>query len=142
MSTSQLVGYVSISAEDNPEIEDTSDRERLASNLEVAEFEEIIHAVIERLEQERNMDRVRTDIEKPMEDLFAGLSAETLVGEVIAVAKEGGEVSEALSLLREFSQSLNVARKTIQERFVYYSRLAGVQWSSWRSTPDPRVFKT
>ena len=31
LSTSQLVGYVSISADDNPKISDTSDRERLAS---------------------------------------------------------------------------------------------------------------
>ena len=126
MSTSQIVGYVSISAEDNPRIVDTSDRERLASCLEVAEFEEILKAVIGLLENERDEDRVKREKEKPMEDLFADLSAEKLVAEVTALADEGADATEAVPLLQNFSDSLDVARKTIQERFVYYSRMATV----------------
>ena len=126
LSTSQLVGYVSISAEDNPDIEDTSDRERLASCIQVAEFEEILKAVVALLENERDEDRVKPDREKPMDDLFEKLSAEELSAEVIALLEEGGEASEAIPLLRAFSNSLNSARKEIQERFVYYSRLATV----------------
>jgi len=126
LSTSQVVGYVSISAEDNPRIEDTSDRERLASCLEVAEFEEILKAVVALLENERDEDRIKPDRERPMDDLFEGLSAEELVAEVIALSDEGADASEAVPLLRAFSQSLDSARKTIQERFVYYSRMATV----------------
>ena len=126
LSTSQLVGYVSISAEKNPKIEDTSDRERLAACIEVADFEEILKAVVAFLENERDDDRVKPDREKPMDDLFQGLSAEELVAEVIALSEEGAEASEAVPLLRAFSSSLDSARKTIQERFVYYSRLATV----------------
>ena len=126
LSTSQLVGYVSISAANNPRIEDTSDRERLASCSEVVEFEEILMAVVGLLETGREEDRVRPDREKPMGDLFEKLSAEELTAEVIALSKEGGEASEAVPLLRSFSTSLDAARKEIQERFVYYSRLATV----------------
>ena len=126
LSTSQVVGYVSISAEDNPRIEDTSDRERLASCLEVAEFEEILKAVVALLENERDEDRIKPDRERPMDDLFEGLFAEELVAEVIALSDEGAEASEAVPLLRAFSHSLDSARKTIQERFVYYSRMATV----------------
>jgi len=126
LSTSQLVGYVSISAENNTKIDDTSDRERLASCIEVAEFEEILKAVVAFLENERDDDRIKPDREKPMDDLFQGLSAEELVAEVIALSEEGAEASEAVPLLRAFSSSLDSARKTIQERFVYYSRLATV----------------
>jgi len=126
LSTSQVVGYVSISAKDNPQIEDTSDRERLASCIEVAEFEEILKAVVALLENERDEDRVKPDRERPMDDLFEGLSAEELVAEVIALSEEGAEVSETVPLLRAFSSSLDSARKTIQERFVYYSRMATV----------------
>jgi hypothetical protein len=61
LSTSQVVGYVSISAMKNPRIKDTSDRERLASCAEVAEFEEILKAVVALLENERDEDRVRPD---------------------------------------------------------------------------------
>lgn len=126
LSTSQLVGYVSISAEDNPDIEDTSDRERLASCIQVAEFEEILKAAVALLENERDEDRVKPDREKPMDDLFEQLSAEELSAEVIALLEEGGEASEAIPLLRTFSDSLDSARKAIQERFIYYSRLATV----------------
>jgi hypothetical protein len=52
LSTSQVVGYVSISAEENPRIEDTSDRERLASCKAVDEFEGILLAVVAVLENE------------------------------------------------------------------------------------------
>ena len=126
LSTSQIVGYVSISAKHNPQIEDTSDRERLASCIEVTEFEEILKAVVALLENERGVDRVKPDREKPMNDLFDGLSAEELVAEVIALSEEGVEASETVPLLRAFSSSLDLARKTIQDRFVYYSRLATV----------------
>ena len=126
LSTSQIVGYVSITAKDNPFIEDTSDRERLASCIEVAEFEEILKAVVFLLENERDEDRVKPDLEKPMADLFQEVSAEELVEKVVDLSKEGAEASEAIPLLRAFSSSLDLARKTIQKRFVYYSRLATV----------------
>ena len=126
LSTSQLVGYVSISAEDNPDIEDTSDRERLASCIQVTEFEEILKAAVALLENERDEDRVKSDREKPMDDLFEKLSAEELSAEVVALSEEGGEASEAIPLIRTFRKSLDSARKAIQERFIYYSRLATV----------------
>ena len=126
LSTSQLVGYVSISTESNPKIEDTSDRERLASCLEVAEFEEILKAIVGILENERDEDRVKPDREKPMEDLLENLSTDNLLEEVMALSEKRAEVSETIPLLRNFSNSLNSARKAIQERFVYYSRLATV----------------
>ena len=126
LSTSQLVGYVSISAEDNPDIEDTSDRERLASCIQVAEFEEILKAAVALLENERDEDRVKPDREKPMDALFEQLSAEELSAEVTALLEEGGEASEAIPLIRTFSKSLDSTRKAIQERFIYYSRLATV----------------
>lgn len=126
LSTSQIVGYVSITAKKNPRIEDTSDRERLASNIEVAEFEELLKAVVALLENERDQDRRRRDRESPLEDLFGSLSAEDMVAEMIALAEEGAEVSEAVPILQAFSSKLDEARNAIQERFVYYSRLATV----------------
>lgn len=126
LSTSQLVGYVSISAENNPQIADTSDRERLATSLQVAEFEEILKAIVALLENERDEDRVKPDREKPMEDLFEQLSAEEFTEEVMALSEEGAEASEIIPSLRTFRNSLDSARKAIQERFVYYSRLATV----------------
>jgi len=126
LATNQIVGYVSISAADNPRIQDTSDRERLVACREVGEFEEIIKAVIGLLENQRDQDRIKKDREKPMEDLFEELSAEALIAEVIALSEEGADAAETVPLLRAFNSSLDTARKTIQERFVFYSRLATV----------------
>jgi signal transduction histidine kinase len=126
LSTSQIVGYVSISAEKNPEIDDTSDRERLASNLEVAEFEELLKSIVSLLENERDIDRIKPEREKPLEDLFSDISAESMIAEVAALAEEGADASEALPILRTYSSYLDSSRKKIQERFVHYSRLATV----------------
>ena len=126
LSTSQLVGYVSISAEHNPNIGDTSDRERLVSTPEVAEFEGLLKFVISLLEIERDEDRIKRDREKPLKDLLGALTAEDMVSEVIALAEEGAEASQAVPILRAFSTSLDEARKAIQERFVFYSRMATV----------------
>lgn len=126
LSTSQIVGYVSLTAKENPRIKDTSDREGLALCLEVAEFEEILKSVVALLENERDEDRVKSDREKPMDDLFQQVSAEGLVEEVVKLAEGGAAALETVPLVRAFSSSLASARKTIQERFVYYSRLATV----------------
>lgn len=126
LSTTQLVGHVSISAEQNTKIADTSDRERLASTTEVNEFEIILKAAVGLLENERDVDRIKPKREKPLEDLFEELSAEELLAEVMTIAEEGAPATEAVPILQAFNKSLDVARKTIQERFVYYSRLATV----------------
>ncbi|WP_339726829.1 sensor histidine kinase [uncultured Gimesia sp.] len=127
MSTSQLVGYVAITAEHNPGIVDTSDRERLVSRIEVAEFQELLKAIVSVMENEREQDReVGKDDDDPMQDLFEQLSAEELIAEVISLAEEGAEASEAVPLLTAFNKSLDKARKTIQDRFVHYSRMATV----------------
>ena len=107
LSTSQIVGYVSITSEDNPQIEDTSDRERLASCIAVAEFEEILKGVVAQLENERDEDRIKPDHEKPMDDLFEKVSAEELLADVIALSEEGAEPSETVfspSRLQPFAE--------------------------------------
>lgn len=127
MSTSQIVGYVAITAEDNPGIVDTSDRERLVSRVEVAEFQEVLRAIVGALEHERSLDKhPEKDEIEPLQDLFDQLSAEDLIAEVLSLAEEGAEASETIPLLTAFNKSLDKARITIQERFVHYSRMATV----------------
>ncbi|MEW6321502.1 MAG: sensor histidine kinase [Acidobacteriota bacterium] len=126
LSTPQIVGHVAITADENPRIEDTSDRERLAATPEVTAFEEILRAVISVLENERDKDRRAVTKEKRVVELFRQLSARELVAGVGQVVEEGGSAEEALPLVREFSERLDKAREEIETRFVYYSRLATV----------------
>ena len=126
LSTSQIVGYVSISAEKNPHIEDTSDRERLSLSPQVEEFEGIITYVVRRLERFRNEHRHQDSGERPMTDLFENLSADKLVKGAVALAKSGAKASDVVPLIREFDRSLSQERETIKRRFAYYSQLATV----------------
>ncbi|MCK6484530.1 MAG: ATP-binding protein [Phycisphaerae bacterium] len=126
LSTPQIVGHVAITADKNPRIEDTSDRERLATTAEVTAFEEILRSIVSVLENERDKDRRTATKEKRVVELFQQLSAKELVAGVDQVAKEGGTAEEALPLVREFSDKLDKAREEIETRFVYYSRLATV----------------
>lgn len=126
LSTSQIVGNVSITAKDNPNLVDKSDREGLMTNIETKLFNAILITSIEVLENSRDADRIRPDKEKPLESLFEKLDAEGLLADVMSVAEEGGSANDTVPLLRAFSSSLTQARNTIEERFVYYSRLATV----------------
>jgi signal transduction histidine kinase len=126
MSTTQMIGYVAISAQDNPKIEDTSDRERLAATSQVLAFEETLRSIVEVLENERQKDRYEAPDEPRVVDLFRKLSAKDLVASVADMAVDGGSALEALPLVEEFSENLDKARKEIESRFLYYSRLATV----------------
>jgi len=75
------------------------------------------------LENERDFDRLKKpDREKPLKDLFGQLSAEKLISDVTELAGEGADASDALPIIQTYSAQLDAAKKTIQERFVYYSR--------------------
>jgi signal transduction histidine kinase len=126
LSTNQIVGYVSITAEKNPEIEDTSDREGLARNAAVLAFQEILKAIITALESQRDEDRLKPGDEVKLQALLDGVSADDLVEEVSAIAEEGGTAREVLVRVQGFSAKLELVREALKARLVYYSRLATV----------------
>ena len=126
LSTSQLVAHVAITAEGNPGIRDTSDRERLASSREVLEFQEILRAIVGVLENERDEDRTKHSTEAPMKDLLSEVSAQEEMGTVRRLADAGASAQKVVPVLANLDKSLTAARKGIERRFAYYSRLATV----------------
>jgi signal transduction histidine kinase len=126
LSTSQIVGYVAISADNNPGIEDTSDRERLASNRAVISFQEILMAIVRVLESQRDEDRLKPGDEVRLDALLDGVSADDLVEEVNALAEEGAVAQEAAVRVEAFNARLRLVRDALKKRLVYYSRLATV----------------
>lgn len=126
LSTSQIVGYVSISSENNPEIRDSSDREKLVNNPESELFREMLIQIIRLLEKERKSDKEEKEEVRDITDLFEGLDGGEILDEIESLAAGGGSVLDAVPLIREFSTRVDDTRRKLQERFVYYSRLATV----------------
>ncbi len=124
LSTSQIVGYVAITADRNPGIDDTSDRERLARSEEVAEFERVLRDIISRLEEERSRDQ--EEDEPKLRELFNDLSPRALIEQVEELAAQNGTLDEALPLLNSFSKSAEKAIEQVEKQFFYYSRLATI----------------
>lgn len=127
LSTNQMIGYVSITNQDNEGLRDTSDRERLVDNQATEDFRTFLTRAVELLEAERDKDRhdVRHK-EPPFKDLFAALSAGDLVAGVSTLAQEGRPASEAVPLVEEYSAKIQETLGDIERRLVYYSRLASL----------------
>jgi signal transduction histidine kinase len=126
LSTSQIVGYVEITADENRDIEDTSDRERLVNSPAVTEFQQLIKHIVELLETQREKDREAGEPEPPLQDLFSDLSPEKLITDVNDIVAEGGTAGDALPVVNEFGRKAEKARRQLQQRLIYYSRLATV----------------
>lgn len=126
LSTSQLVGNVEISADTNPGIIDTSDRERFISRPEYLEFEEILKAAISLMETERLQDKSERKKTETTTKLIGNISASELVDEITTLADEGGTIDEAVPIVKNFRVNLDSALKEITERWVHYNRMATV----------------
>lgn len=124
LSTSQVVGYVRITKEDNPGIVDTSDREGIVSSAATAAFQDLIHRIVELLEVERHIDRMQEKDTDTAKELFANLSAEPLVTRLEDLHKAGRGISDAIEVAKDFGQELERSRADIERRFGHYNRLA------------------
>lgn len=126
LSTSQIVGYVSISADKNPEIQDKSDREGLVQNPAVLSFQEIIRATVGQLEAQRDSDRIKPGQEVRLEALLDEVSGDELVEDFESLAEEGRVDNQILQSVIDFNAKLRLVRDRLRARLVYYSRLATV----------------
>lgn len=127
LSTSQIIGYVAVSAESNPALIDTSDRERLKENRASREFQRLINQIVEILEDERERDRAAVGHKEPaFKELFSALSPKPLIDRVAKLAEEGAPASDVIPALEEFGDQVNDTVEQIEKRFVYYSRLASL----------------
>jgi signal transduction histidine kinase len=126
LSTSQIVGYVSITSENNPQIRDSSDREKLVKNTESDLFQEMLIQIVKLLENERKKDKDENIEVAEITDLFKGLDGTEVLDEIESLAADGRSAREAIPLIKDFTIKVDDTRKNLQERFVYYSRMAAV----------------
>lgn len=126
LSTSQLVGFVSISADGNRGIIDTSDRERLEANQASEDFEDLIKNIVEILEEQRSIDREADHREPPFRNLFEGLSLDPLIEQLQSLSDKNALAEETLPVVEEYQRNVEKTVDQIQKRLYYYSRLASL----------------
>ncbi len=126
LSTSQLVGFVSISADGNRGLIDTSDRERLEANQASEDFEDLLKQIVEILEEQRSKDREADHREPPFRDLFEGLSVDPLIEQLKSLSDRNALAEETLPIVEEHQRNVENAVDQIQKRLYYYSRLASL----------------
>ena len=126
LSTNQVVGYVSIGAEANPGLRDTSSREKLADCPEAIQFRETIIGIVAMLEGQRNQDWRRPSRDKTFAELFREIDASPLITKIKIQQEQDAPTQEIVQSVQEYAEKSRKLGRDIQERVVYYSRLAAV----------------
>ena len=125
LSANQVIGHVSIGASDNPELRDTSDRERLVRNPASGELQDFVFQVVAVIEDERDKDRT-TEREEPLAHIFEELGTETLVANVTRAVDQNKSPKHVLQIVSKAAERFDRSVRKVQKRFIYYSRLASL----------------
>ena len=128
LSTSQMVGILSITQKDNPELKDTTDREKLVDTEEFKQFCRAAESVIGLLENNRNIDRKQNNpLKNPtLTDLLSPLSPTALESKVELMIKGGSGSEDILETIREYSADTERNLNELNDRLVYYAQAASL----------------
>lgn len=128
ISTNQTVGYVAVTADRNPGITDTSDRERLEDNRAARDFRALLVQIVKLLEDQRALDKSdgASTREAPFQSLFESLSAAGLTRTVIEAADRGAPARELVPIVEEYAAGVAETVDKIERRLIQYSGLASL----------------
>lgn len=130
LSTSQIIGMVNISSEFNPEIKDTTDREKLVDTTEYKQFCKIVETVIVTLENLRYIDRLpnstKTQTKRGLNDLISPLSTVALVTKLEDAVNDGQNAVQLLETVRDYASESEKALNELNDRLTYYAQTASL----------------
>lgn len=128
LSTSQIVGILSVTSEKNPDLKDTTDREKLVDTLAYNQFCKIAETIIQTLENLRNLDKKPNTVEKnpTLIDLLTPLSPTVLESQVELMVKDGKTTEDILNVIHEYSANTENSISELNDRLVYYAQTASL----------------
>lgn len=128
LSTSQMVGILSITSERNPELKDTTDREKLVDTKQYKQFCKITESIILTLENLRNMDKkTNNTVKNPtLTDLLSPLEPSALESKVELMIQGGGSSEEILDVIHEYSANTEKNLSELNDRLIYYAQTASL----------------
>ncbi len=124
LSNNQIMGYVLISADKNPQLHDQSNREGLIEGPALDDLRELVKMVLAELETRRYTIRRPSDTGQqtaPAGGLFSGLD---LTGISDLIRKQHPDDTRLLELVQERERELELRVKVVQEVLARYRRLA------------------
>ncbi len=105
LSNNQIVGYVSVSLDNNPDLKDQSNREGIVESQAFTDLKEIIKNILNQVEQKRYEERPRESDEEPNEQgLFNNFSLAP-VAELVRTKLHNDK--EVIELLRKLKPQFN-----------------------------------
>ena len=128
LSTSQIIGIINITSENNPEIRDTTDREKLVDTLEYSQFAKIVETIVSQLQNLRVSDKKddRQPLKPSINNLMAPLSAQNLVLKIETAVERGEKSEDILDYVREYSSENEKGLNSLQKRLTYYAQTASL----------------
>ncbi len=127
LSVNQIIGYIEVTAEKNPNLKDTSDRERLVDNGASREFNQYMNQILEILEIERSKDHQESaHKEPPFVDLFEEIRDRQFKETIVKLAQKKASVEQFTHAAEEHERVIDKAVEKIETRLYYYSRLASL----------------
>lgn len=128
ISTSQIIGLINVTAEQNPQIKDTTDREKLVDTKEYIQFCKVVETIILTLENNRTFDKKETNVseKQTLSDLISPLSSNELVQRVEKAVNIGSNAETILDVVREYNSNNEKQIEILNERLTYYAQTASL----------------
>ena len=122
LSNNQVVGYVSVSLDENPELKDQSNREGIVESQAFTDLKELIKNILNQVEQKRYEERPReSDETQSQQSLFANFSIAPIAQLVQTKLPNDKEANE---LVAKTETAIQEGVKKIQEVLSRYRRLS------------------
>ena len=121
LSNNQVVGYVSVSLDENPELKDQSNREGIVESQAFTDLKELIKNILNQVEQKRYEERPRETESQSQQGLFNNFSIAPVAQLVQAKLPND---KEANAIVAQTESNIQQGVKKIQEVLSRYRRLS------------------
>lgn len=122
LSNNQIVGYISVSLDNNPELKDQSNREGIVESQSFTDLKELIINILKQVEEKRYEERPReSDEQKNRQSLFSNFSiapVHQLIQNKLPNDKEAKEI------VTKAEANIQTGVKKVQEVISRYRRLS------------------
>jgi signal transduction histidine kinase len=126
LSNNQIVGYVLISADSNPELKDQSNRQGLMDGRAFNDLRKLVVEILAKLEAARYANRRKAEPESSKSTsgtLFSGFDIDPVRD--VVTRKYGNDI-ELMTAINTQERQLNVRVEAVKEVFSRYQRLASL----------------